>query len=273
MVESLERAAMQLGTSIRHVWAESDLRRAYEGLEVQVQARTAQLSEAKRKLEEEMGQRNRLEREILHVATDEQQRIGQELHDGIGQELTGLGYLASRLYNRLRERNSPEVASAAELARGLPQTVTQIQAIVKGLLPLELGAEDLTPALQDLLAGTEERTGIVCGLEGQVGPFLRDKQSAVQLYRIAQEAVNNAVKHGGPTKVVLTLRDEPDRLVLEVRDDGQGTCPGGERAVGSGLRIMNYRARAIGGVLETELLASGGSLVRCVLPRESNHGD
>ena len=109
--------------------------------------------------------RTRLEEEILHAHVSEQQRIGQELHDGLGQELTGLGYLAKILQQKLRNKGLKEAETAAELARGIPHALGQVQSIVKGLVPLEIGAEDLVPALRALTTSLEEQTGIACRVE------------------------------------------------------------------------------------------------------------
>ena len=110
------------------------------------------------------------------TSTQEQRRIGQELHDGLGQELTGLSYLAKILHQKLRAKSVSvkEAETAAELAEGIPRVLGQVQAIVKGLVPLEIGAEDLIPALQVLTANVEERTGISCRLESSPDAQVRD---------------------------------------------------------------------------------------------------
>ena len=160
------------------------------------------------------------------TSTQEQRRIGQELHDGLGQELTGLSYLAKILHQKLRAKSVSvkEAETAAELAEGIPRVLGQVQAIVKGLVPLEIGAEDLIPALQVLTANVEERTGISCRLE-----------------------------------------NSPD---AQVRDNGVGIRPQARKASGSGLRIMRYRARVIGGALGIGPAPGGGTLVTCSLTRK-----
>ena len=266
VVESLERIGMQLGTAIQRVRAEEAVRAANEELETRVQQRTAELQKANRELKTEISERQRLEREVLDISTQEQRRIGQELHDRLGQELTGLGYLAKSLHQGLRNKELPEAETAGDLAQGIPLALGQVQTIVKGLVPLEIGLEDLAIPLQALTANVEERTGISCRFLGNQPVQIADGNTAVQLYRIAQEAVTNAVKHADAQHIVVTLTDRRGQIRLEVRDDGKGVGPGAETASGSGLRIMRYRARAIGGSLDIQPRAGGGTLVACVLP-------
>lgn len=272
-VEALERVAMQLGTAIQRVRAEESLRAAHEDLETRVQKRTAELADANQALQDEIAERTRLEKEILYVGAHEQQRIGQELHDGLGQELTGLGFLAKSLHRRLRAQGLPEAETAADLDRGIPEVLGQVRGIVRGLLPLELGAEDLLPALQSLTAGVEERTDISCRLESS-GPLEDiDNDKAVQLYRIAQEAVTNAVKHGQAQHVTVALKSDRGQITLDVSDDGIGIDPDAGGVSGSGLHIMRYRARAIGGTLDVNRRPGGGTRVTCVLtwgPHDGN---
>lgn len=268
MVESLERTGMQLGTAIQRVRAEEALRDANEELETRVRLRTVELERANRELQNEIIQRQRLEREVLEIGTQEQRRIGQELHDGLGQELTGLSYLATSLNRKLRSGDFAEADTAAELAAGIPRVLGQVQGIVKGLVPLEVGAEDLVPALQSLAANVEERTGVPCSFESSGPVRVRDDNVAVQLYRIAQEAVTNAVKHARATLITAAIKADRGRITLQVSDDGVGVPPGDETKSGSGMHIMRYRTRVIGGTLEIKPGTGGGTLVTCSLPWE-----
>ena len=273
MVESLERIGMQLGAAIQRVYAEEALRDANEELETRVRLRTGELEKANRELTAEIAQRRRLETEVLEIGTREQRRIGQELHDGLGQELTGLSYLATSLHRKLRSGDFAEADTAAELSAGIPRVLGQVQRIVKGLVPLGVGADDLVPALQLLATSVEERTGVPCSFESN-GPEsdapvkVRDDNAAVQLYRIAQEAVNNAVKHARSSMIAVTIGADRDRITLQVRDDGVGFPPDDEKGSGSGMHIMRYRARVIGGTLEIKPGTGGGTLVTCSLPLE-----
>lgn len=268
VVELLERIGMQLGTALQRVRAEEALRAANAELETRVQQRTAELETANKELKNEIAERQRLEREVLEISTREQRRIGQELHDGLGQELTGLSYLATSLHRKLRAGTLPETDTAAELAEGIPRVLGQLQAIVRGIAPLEIDAEDLLPALEALLASIEDRTDISCSLASNGRVRFRDNSVAIQLYRIVQEAVTNAVKHGQAENIDVVIRAERDQITLQVRDDGVGMGPEAEKAFGSGMHIMRYRARVIGGSINIEPGTGGGTRVTCFLPCE-----
>jgi signal transduction histidine kinase len=181
--------------------------------------------------------------------------------------LTGLSYLAASLHQRLQTQGSGEADTAAELAAGLPKVIRQLQKIVKGLIPLEIDAGDLVPALLSLAASVDERTGAQCRFETRGRVRVGDDNTAIQLYRIAQEAVNNAVKHGQAEHITVALRSDRNQIRLEVGDDGVGVGPNARRASGSGLRIMQYRASVIGGTFDVRQRKGGGTLVTCILPR------
>lgn len=270
-LESLERLAAELGTAIQCVRAEEAVQAAHDELEARVQRRTAELTEANRSLQNEIAERARLEREIIQVAAKEQQRIGQELHDGIGQELTGLSYLAQSLYQKLQSRDSAETELAGELARSVPRVLGQIREVVKGLLPLEVGASDLNLALEVLTENVTKQTGISCRFEDGGCSEVHDDDVAIQVYRIAQEGIANAVKHAESQNIVVVLKGEGDHLHLEVRDDGNGIRFSSGEFSGRGLRTMKSRARAMGGELEVGPMDDGGTLVDCVFPRATGN--
>jgi two-component system CheB/CheR fusion protein len=222
---------------------------------------------ANQSLQDEILERTRLEREILQVSSKEQQRIGQELHDGLGQELTGLSYLAHSMAQRLKSRGSPEADTAVELASSIPRISAQIKDIVNGLIPLEIGADDLHSALAFLVTTVEDQTGVRCRLESDRRVQVSDKDRAIQIYRIAQEAITNAIKHAHAQNVCVSLEAEENEVRLTVRDDGVGIPARAEEGSGCGLRTMKYRARAIGGAFEARRAADGGTMVACVFPR------
>jgi PAS domain S-box-containing protein len=271
-LEALERLATELGTAIQCVRAEEALQAARDELEARVQQRTAELMDTNRTLQDEISERTRLEREILQVAAKEQQRIGEELHDGIGQELTGLSYLAQSLYQKLRDGDSAESHLAGELATSIPRVLGRIREVARGLLPLEVGASDLDSALELLAANVTRQTGISCRFEDGACSEIHNDDVAIQIYRIVQEGIANAVKHADSQNIVVTLKTQGPRIRLEVRDDGNGIRFASGESSGRGLRSMRSRARAIGGSLEVGPTADGGTLVSCVLPRESGNG-
>jgi PAS domain S-box-containing protein len=206
-----------------------------------------------------------LQREVLEIAALEQRRIGQELHDGIGQELTGLTMLTQRLVGELRSHAVPQAEAAAKIGRLLEQALSHVRAVSKGLVPVEVDSEGLMVALADLAARTSELHGIQCTFECHRPVAIADNQTAMHLYRMSQEAVANAVKHAKPTNILIRLGVERDLAILRVIDDGQGFAPSWENTSGSGLRIMRYRADLIGAQLDITPARPHGTVVACTV--------
>ena len=211
----------------------------------------------------DITERKSLQREILEIAALEQRRIGQELHDGIGQELTGLTMLTQRLLGELAGHDPPHAAAATKIRSGLEQALSHVRAMSKGLVPVEIDAEGLMQALEDLAARTSELNGIACLFECQRPVAVADDQTAMHLYRMSQEAVTNAVKHGRPRQIVIRLGVEGGRTTLRVIDDGTGITASSEKAAGTGLRIMRYRADLIGAQLDISSARPQGTIVTC----------
>ncbi|HLT48543.1 MAG TPA: PAS domain S-box protein [Rubricoccaceae bacterium] len=243
----------------------------------------------------DISARRELEQEVLRIAEAERRRIGQDLHDGLGQMLTGTALIARGLARRLRMEESPAAADADEVVRLIKDADTYARSLARGLVPVELDAGGLDAALERLCANAERLFGIACTFEptgdpGEVDHRLPD-EAPTHLFRIAQEAVSNAVRHGQARHVHITLMRAPDRLRLVVRDDGTG-FPALVRSAGSdrldertlegpaagaaparphdnrgmGVRIMHYRARILGGALEIRPFAKGGTIVTCTVP-------
>lgn len=209
-----------------------------------------------------------LQQEILQIATLEQRRIGQELHDATQQELTGLGLLAANLSDALRAKGAPEAELAAKLANGIAQANANVRALARGLLPGDVQANSLLAALAELAETQSERHGIDCRFECPDATEIADDIAAMHLYRIAQEAVTNAVKHAKATQITIRLRTPNAHIELEVCDDGIGI----DRAAaasprGLGLRTMGHRCSLLGGKLSVEKLDGGGTRVSCLAPQ------
>jgi signal transduction histidine kinase len=217
-------------------------------------------------------ERDAVQREVLAIAAREQRQIGQELHDGVGQELTGLGLMAQSLAERLPEA-AAEKRIALRLIAGLDGVYQQVREISRGLIPVPVEGGGLSAALDDLAARTTEASGIKVTAECQEWVQLLDHATATQLFRIAQEAVSNAVRHGRPRHIRLTLLTEPSGLRLQIADDGIGIQAGLHQGDGLGLRIMQYRAGQIGGVLHVGPALGGGTVVSCTLPRSNSNGE
>ncbi len=207
--------------------------------------------------------RKQLEGQLLEVSAREQRRIGQDLHDVLGQNLTGLAFLNRILEQKLAERNSPEAEDAARVGKVIKQAIGQARALSRGLCPIDQKAEGLMTALHAFASNITEFYGISCLFEPQRPVLLHDMAAAMHLYHIAQEAVNNAIKHGEADQVRLCLSDEGDGFVLTIRDNGSGIPDPLGPATGLGLNIMKYRAGMIGGTLDIKRHPEGGTLVTC----------
>ena len=215
----------------------------------------------------DITERRRLEAEILHASEAERQRSGRDLHDSLGQALTGIGYLAEALREDLVRRGQPEAAEVERLAHLIEEAAGKAHAMARGLLLVDLKRGGLAPALQELAFRTQELFGLACRYDGLAEVDLPDPEVAGQLYRIAQEATTNAAKHSGGSDIRISLADEPGGLRLAVRDDGRGLSGTAGPRPGMGLEIMRYRAGLIGAEFWIDGAPGRGTTVNCRLPR------
>lgn len=209
-----------------------------------------------------------LQREVLEIAAIEQRRIGQDLHDGTGQELTGLAMMAERLSEVLAARSLPESQLATAIVDGLEEALSHVRALSKGLVPVEIDAEGLMIALSELASRTSSIHSVDCRFECDEPVCILDNQTAMHLYRLSQEAVTNAVKHGRGKNIVISLSATADRVTLSIADDGRGFQDSSDEPVGTGLRIMRYRAELIGATLTVNSSKPQGTIVTCVLTNQ-----
>lgn len=236
----------------------SRLRDAHLGLERKVRERTEALTV-------EMEQRARLEKEILAIGERERRRIGYDLHDNLGQHLTGTAFAVQVLAANLQEQGRPEARDALGVVKLVEEGIRLTRDISRGLQPIEPGGEAFVAALQELAVQTRERFGIECGFRrGQPLPRL-DETVATHLYHIAQESVVNAVRHGKPRRIDLGLDAAGGGLTLTVADDGIGVPAGAEGGGGLGLQIMRHRAAMINAAIDVQAAPAGGTIVTCRL--------
>ena len=213
----------------------------------------------------------RMEKSISEISDREQQRIGQDLHDGVCQRLAGIGLLAGVLKSKLAAQWLGEAAEAAEIARLLEQTTIEARGVARGLYHVDPGAHGLMTALYELAGNTQRLFKITCVLRCEEPAFVDDSAKAMHLYRIAQEAVNNAVKHSGGTRVEIVLGETDGAITLTVRDDGTGMRAPQQASQGLGMHIMQYRARLIGAHLDIRPDSPRGTVVICSVAQESKH--
>jgi signal transduction histidine kinase len=229
-------------------------------IERTVQARTADLHQAKQQLETEMEERARLEEEISDTAARERQRLGRDLHDSLGQKLTGAVFLSRSLLKHLTAQNDTEATHATTLNKTLKEAVGQVRSMARGLAPVTLNDESLAAALRELTDEMTELYGVSCEVEEPLSDAVLDERTKEALYFIAREAINNAARHAQPKRVTLRLREQDGRLMLRVKDDGKGLPPNADKA-GMGLRIMQYRAAKIGATWQVRSEAGGGTQI------------
>ncbi|MHB1082915.1 MAG: sensor histidine kinase [Prosthecobacter sp.] len=214
--------------------------------------------------------RQRLEQEILQISELEQQRIGRDLHDDLGQQLAGLSIMATMLSRSLASRAAPEVPEAAKITELLKKTVAMTRSLARGLHPVASEPDGLMSALHDLAARMTSLFQIDCQFECTRAVQMNDNTAATHLYRIAQESVSNGVKHGQAKHVRIGLTSDLETLTLTIKDDGIGIGTPDPHRQGMGLRIMHYRAGMIGASIAIEKQRSGGTRVTCSLPSEQN---
>lgn len=218
--------------------------------------------------------RRRLEREILEASANEQRRVGHELHDGVCQQLTGIAFAAELLVRKLQAKAPEVVPQVQKLADEVDQAITQARTLARGLNPVEIHADSLPSALDDLAHKVSETFGLSCRFrrKGEGEASVPDKSAATHLFRIAQEAISNAIRHGGATKIDLQLQADGGGLSLSVVDNGAGFSDDkarpGESSQGIGLQTMAYRAKLINAILEVRPGSRRGVVVTCTIPSQ-----
>ncbi len=221
-------------------------------------------SDADRAKIEILERARKLEQEIINISERERRRIGRDLHDGLGQQLVAIGFAAESLKEAV-ESESPTAAKAAgQFAELLRDAVAQVRGLARGLSPVDHDVGGLECSLEELVASVTRFSGIPCAFRAE-GAAKVGSEVAAHLFRIAQEALNNAVKHSKATELEVELKARRGGLVLSVRDNGSGFPAVDAPERGMGLNIMRYRARILGGELAIEHLGGRGTRVVCKL--------
>ena len=210
--------------------------------------------------------RKHLENAVLEISAREERRIGQDLHDGLGQHLTGVAFMAKVHEKRLAESASPETEDAAKLVKLVNEAIHKTRELARGLVPVVSDSRGLMSALELWAAEVEDLFRVSCRFQCAPPVLVHDVIVATHLYHIAQEAVNNAIRHGDARKISLRLTAADGRGVLTIEDNGAGILDKPTESHGIGMHIMNYRAGMIGGTLEIRRAAAAGTVVVCTFP-------
>jgi PAS domain S-box-containing protein len=218
----------------------------------------------------EVTERKRLEEEILHISEMEQRRIGQDLHDGICQHLAGIELKSQSLTETLEKKAKRQAAQAGQIAGHVRDVIAQTRSLARGLSPFILEAEGCASALKELAAHTEKLFSVKCRFQSGGQVLISDQAVATHLYRIAQEAVSNAIKHGKASSIEISLSNTNDKILLAVTDNGIGLASPVQGGTGMGLRIMQYRAGIIGAMLLVQAQAKGGTRIVCFLQKAAS---
>jgi signal transduction histidine kinase len=246
------------------VWLLGHLKVAQEELEKNVRDRTVELTA-------EMTRRQMLEEELLFVSEREQQRIGHDLHDSLCQHLTAAALAGQVLEEKLAARSAPEITDTQRVVKLIEEGIDIARSVARGLFPTLLEKQGVMSALDELVVTTSELSGVECLLESEAPVMIQDSSQAAHLFRIAQEAVRNAVKHSGARKVVIGFTENEKGILLTVTDDGRGISPYSSGNKGMGLQIMRHRAAMIGGVFDLRS-DSLGTVVTCQIAEKTPDG-
>ncbi len=230
----------------------------------------AQLRIAQEQIARQNQQLQTVRVEVLAISQMERARIGRDLHDVLGQSLTGIAFLGKLLEGKLRERGLPEAAEARQICDLAGEGMHQTRALARGLLPAQVPADHLIPALKALAMDTQHTFHVACRFDPPPDTdIVRGDAIATHLYHIAQEAVTNAIKHGKAREIHMRLHAQDGSLVLTIRDNGEG-FRATDKPHGIGLRIMDHRVSLLGGTLAIESAPGQGTAVTCAVP--ADHG-
>jgi signal transduction histidine kinase len=215
----------------------------------------------------DLTERKELEEKILQISEEEQHRIGQDIHDDLCQQLAAIGCLAKVAHQQLSKGGSEQAESLQEIVRLVTHANVRAREMSRGLMPVVLDSAGLMAALADLAQGTERIFRVSCPFRCDRPVQVTDNKIATQIFRIAQEAMANAIKHSRADRIEVTLTEDEGELQLLIRDNGVGIPDNvSGKSTGMGLLTMSHRARMVGGVFAVEHDDFGGTLVRCRVP-------
>lgn len=207
-----------------------------------------------------------MERRFFEIANEERRKIGRELHDGLGQTLTGIRLVSENLARKLQANELPGTEEVKEIAGMVKEADEYARTLTRGLVQVDLEKKGLSVALNDLCAHFTKISGVDCSFVENGDVAIEDHSMALHLYKIVQEAITNAVKHAGPEKIVVRLSGNSHHTSVVISDDGKGFEYNDEKQHGLGIEIMKHRAGMLGGILEIVSAGQNQTHVRCIIP-------
>jgi hypothetical protein len=241
------------------------LESARSELEAKVRERTRELLDANESLRREIAIKNRLQKQIMGISEKEHRRIGQDLHDSLSQQLGGIIFMSQVLYEKLKRIGLDEAQDLQKLIGHLQNALTHTRDLAKGLYPT-LGEGGLATALNELAVAVGELFAVTVTIDCPEGVMTADEEMTIHVFRIVQEALNNAIRHGKATRIAIRLARQRGRVVLTVSDNGVG-FPEKPNRKGMGLNIMEYRAASIGASFAVSSVRNSGAVVKCAFDR------
>ena len=265
MKDRLGRLVPAVERELREAEVRRALRHAHDELEMRVEKRTADLRAANQKLRDVLEERARLENELLEIAENERRRIGFDLHDDLGQRLTGMLLMTRALEQRLTHDKHAHAEDAGKIACLIEQTIHHTHNLAHQCSSLDAAGDDPVTVLKGVAANVRKMFDVSCAfsVKGEIPSV--PPNVTMQLCKIAQEAVSNAIKHGKATQVLISLTESAEKLALTIRNDGVPFSPATATKGRMGLRIMNYRANTIGAAFDIKPNHKNGTIVTCTL--------
>ncbi len=211
-------------------------------------------------------EQSRTEAQLLHISKLERQKLGQDLHDSLGQDITAISYCAAALRNALKAQRSPLAKQAEDIEKQAIEALGSVRNVTRGLQSFNMRGAPVTEILVQMAADIQERMGVVCTFVDSDAPAIEDPETCTQLLWIVREAMHNAIRHGKAKQITIALEPQGDKLSLTVIDNGIGLPDNFLNKEGIGLKVMRFRAAAMGGQVTISPHEESGARIRCVFP-------
>lgn len=266
LLQTFSTIAVQVGQFILRKEVESRLQIAYEEMEKRVQERTSELLESNLALQSEIIERKKVEKEIVEITQKEQRRFGSQLHDGLCQDLAGILMVIKVLTKKLEREKPLDIADLKKVSDLLDGAVSQARDTARGLYPGELEGPSLMHMLEELVS-TQNISGVSCRFHCPDPILISENDIATHFYKIAQEGISNAIKHGEAKSIQVSFIQNNGDMILSVKDEGIGFIDNPQNSKGIGLKIMKNRAHMMGATFQMEPNFPHGAILTCSLKR------